>query len=158
VISYEISASTETSASPERIFAVLDDFGRWPEWMPSFERIRVELPSAAVPALGYRFRLRSGVVHTDMEVVDFSPLSRATAFRISFPPLSGVNRCRVVPLHSGICRLERIDLLNLPDLVAHVIDTTQRQRFEHLAGEFLRALKRTVEAESAPNSPVERRQ
>jgi hypothetical protein len=153
VISYEICASAETHAPPERIFAVLDDFGRWPDWMPSFERIRVELPPAATPALGYRFRLRSGVVHTDMEVIDFTPLSRATAFKISFPPLSGVNRCQVVPLSGGRSRLERVDVLHLPDLVAHIIDTTQRQRFERLAGEFLRALKRTVETDVGPSVP-----
>lgn len=154
MISYEISASAETHAPPERIFAVLDDFGRWPFWMPSFEHIRVELPQDATPALGYRFRLRSGVVHTEMEVIDFTPLTRATAFKISFPPLSGVNRCRVVPLSSGRSRLERVDVLHLPDLVAHLIDSTQRQRFERLAGEFLRALKRTVEAEPAPDAIV----
>lgn len=149
MISYEICASAETHAPPERIFAVLDDFGRWPDWMPSFEHIRVELPETTPPTLGYRFRLRSGVVHTDMEVIDFTPLSRATAFRISFPPLSGVNRCRVVPLSNGRSRLERVDILHLPDVVAHVIDATQRQRFERLAGDFLRALKRTVEGEPA---------
>ncbi len=154
MISYEISASAETHAPPERIFAVLDDFGRWSDWMPSFEHIRVELPPAVTPALGYRFRLRSGVVHTEMEVIDFTSLTRATAFKISFPPLGGVNRCRVVPLSSGLYRLERVDVLHLPDLVAHLIDATQRQRFERLAGEFLRSLKRTVEAEAGPGAPV----
>lgn len=145
MISYEITAWTITTAQPEQVLAVLDDFDRWPEWMPSFSSIKVETPTNLRPALGYRFRLRAGLVHTDMQVVDFTPLSRATSFRISFPPLSGVNRCRLVPLTDGRCRIERLDSLDLPDIVAHLIDATQRSRFEKLAGEFLDALKRTVE-------------
>jgi hypothetical protein len=146
MISYEIAASAVTTAPPERIFAVLDDFARWPTWMPAFEHIRVELPEARPLGPGYRFRLRSGIVHTDMEVVDFSPLARATSFRISFPPLTGVNRCRVVPLDDGRFRIERVDSLDLPELLASVIDATQRERFARLAGEFIQALTRAVEA------------
>jgi hypothetical protein len=147
MISYEISASTTTRAPPERVFAVLDDFGRWPEWMPAFDRIQVELPADRRPQLGYRFRLRSGPVHTDMEVVGFGPLVRATRFRISFPPLSGMNRCAIVPLPGGGCRIDRVDSLDLPELVAGLLDATQRARFERLAQEFLQALRRVVESE-----------
>lgn len=146
MVSYEISASAITTAPPERIFAVLDDFGRWPTWMPSFDRIRVELPAGRAPGPGYRFRLQATVVHADMEVLEFTPLARTTSFRISFPPLTGINRCRIVPLDDGRYRIERADSLDLPDLVAGLIDATQRQRFERLAGEFLTALKREVEA------------
>lgn len=147
MVSFEIIASAITTAPPERIFAVLDDFGGWPIWMPSFDRIRVELPSEGAPGPGYRFRLRAAVVHADMEVVDFTPLSRATVFRISFPPLTGVNRCRVVPLDDGRFRIERVDSLDLPELVANLISARQRERFGHLAGEFLTALKHRVEAD-----------
>lgn len=145
MVSYEISASAVTTATPERVFAVLDDFGRWPAWMPSFDNVRVELPPGGAPGLGYRFRLRGLLVYGDMEVIDFSPLARATSFRISFPPFTGVNRCRLEPLADGRCRIERVDSLDLPDLVASLLDATQRQRFARLAGEFLDALKREVE-------------
>lgn len=146
MVSYKICAEAITTAPPERVFAVLDDFGHWPRWMPSFENLRVELPDDTQPQLGYRFRLRAGVVHTDLEVVDYTPLTRATRFRISFPPLTGINRCRVVPLSDGHFRIERVDSLDLPDLVAGIIDATQRRKFERLAAEFLNALKRAVEA------------
>jgi hypothetical protein len=146
MITYEISAAAVTVAPPERVFAVLDDFGRWPRWMPAFDRISVELPEESRPQLGYRFRLRSGLLHTDMEVVEFSPLARATSFRISFPPLSGVNRCRIVPLDDGRFRIERVDSLDLPEFVVGLIGPAQRERFGKLAGEFLLALKRTAEA------------
>lgn len=146
MVNYEISASTITTAPPERIFAVLDDFSGWPTWMPAFERVRVELPAPGPPGPGYRFRLRGGVVHADMEVVDFGPLSRATTFQISFPPFTGVNRCQVVPLADGRFRINRVDSLQLPAMVAGLLDATQRERFAGLAGDFLRALKRTVEA------------
>lgn len=149
MVRYEISAATTTTAPPERIFAVLDNFGGWPAWMPAFQHIRVELPEAGRPRLGYRFRLRSGVIRTDMEVIDFTPHSRATSFRISFPPLSGVNRCMVVPLGDGRYRIERVDSLDLPDFVVGFIDGPRRERFAQLAAEFLRALKDAVE-EPAP--------
>lgn len=145
MISYEISASTVTTAPPERIFAVLDNFAGWPDWMPALENIRVELPAGASPGPGYRFRLRGRIVHADMEVVDFGPLTRATAFQISFPPFTGTNRCQVVPLDDGRYRIERVDSLDLPELVATLIDATQRDRFARLAGEFLTALKGAVE-------------
>lgn len=145
MVSFEICASAITTAPPERIFAVLDDFGNWPGWMPSFERVRVELPANGTPGLGYRFRLRATVVHADMEVIDFTPFSRATAFRISFPPLTGVNRCRVIPLDDGRFRIERVDSLDLPEFVVGLIGPRQRERFVRLAGEFLAALKRQVE-------------
>lgn len=147
MISYEIAASAVTTAPPERIFAVLDDFGRWPAWMPAFDKISVELPANTHPGPGYRFRLRSGLLHTDMEVTHFTPLVRATSFRISFPPLSGTNRCQVVPLPDGRFRIERVDSLDLPEFVAGLIGPAQRERFGRLAGEFLLALKRTVESE-----------
>lgn len=146
MIRYEIVATATTTASPQRIFAVLDDFGGWPRWMPAFDRISVELPANRTPSLGYRFRLRSGPVHTDMEVVDFTELSRATAFRISFPPLTGTNRCLVQPIGEGRCRIERVDSLVLPEIVAGLIDATQRARFERLALEFIERLKRVAEA------------
>ncbi|MFV9505546.1 MAG: SRPBCC family protein [Oscillochloridaceae bacterium umkhey_bin13] len=145
MVSFEISASTLTTAPPERIFTVLDDFGRWPTWMPSFERVRVELPPGQEPGPGYRFRLQATIIHADMEVVDFTPLSRATHFRISFPPFTGINRCQVVPLADGQYRIERVDSLDLPDLVVGLIGPAQRQRFVRLANEFLVALKREVE-------------
>lgn len=145
MVRYEIRAATLTTASPERIFAVLDDFGRWPHWMPSFERVRVELPVGDQPRRGYRFRLQATVIHADMEVIDFTPLSRATSFRISFPPFTGVNRCQIVPVAPGQWRIERADALDLPDLVVGLIGPAQRQRFARLADEFLVALKHEVE-------------
>lgn len=144
MVRYDIRATAITLATPERIFAVLDDFGRWPAWMPAFEHIKVELPTGR-PGLGYRFRLRSGMAHTDMEVVDFTPLARATTFRISFPPFTGVNRCRVVPLRDGRFRIERVDSLDLPPFIVGLISPPQRQRFERLALEFVHALQREVE-------------
>lgn len=144
--SYKIRAEAITSAPPERVFAVLDDFGRWPRWMPYFQHLRVELPSGETPRLGYRFRLHAGVIHTDLEVIDYTPFTRATRFRISFPPFSGVNRCRVLPLANGQYRIERIDSLDVPELVAGVLDATQRRKFDRMATDFLNALKVAVEA------------
>jgi hypothetical protein len=145
--SYTIRATTITTAPPERVFAVLDDFQRWPAWMPSLERVKVELPGGP-PGPGYRFRLQGLIVHADMEVLDYTAEARTTSFRISFPPLTGRNRCLVVPLDDGRYRIERVDSIDLYALVAGLLDATQRQRFERLAGEFLDALKREVEGKT----------
>ncbi|NTW97194.1 MAG: hypothetical protein HGB28_01425 [Oscillochloris sp.] len=144
---YKITAIATTKVPPERIFAVLDDFGRWPTWMPAFERIKVDLPANHRPSLNYRFRLRGSVVYADMQVIDFTPLSRATSFRINVPPLTGVNRCLMRPLGHSRYRIERVDTLDLPGVVAGVLDSTQRARFSRLAQEFLSALLRTAETE-----------
>lgn len=145
MISYQISATTITTASPEQVFAVLDDFGHWPDWMPSFENIQVELPAEGSPQLGYRFELRSGLIRTHMQVIEHTPLSRGTQFRISFPPLTGTNCFRMAPLEDGRYRLERVDSLDLPEFVVNLIDSARRERFTLLAADFLRALKTVVE-------------
>lgn len=147
MISYQIIATATTEISPDRILDVLDDFERWPSWMPSFERVKVDLPHDGSPGPGYAFRLRGAIVYADMRVIDFTPLSRATRFRISFPPLTGVNRCSIHPLDGGRYRIERVDSLDLPELVAGLIDATQRERFARLAQEFLDALLHTAGAE-----------
>jgi len=144
---YKITAVAITSVAPERVFAVLDDFGRWPNWMPDLERVKVDLPSDPRPSLNYRFRLRGRVVYADMQVIEFTPLSRATSFRINVPPLTGVNRCLIRPLGHSRYRVDRIDTLDLPGVVADVLDSTQRARFSRLAQEFLTVLLRTAEAE-----------
>lgn len=146
--SYKIMAVALTRVTPERIFTVLDDFSRWPNWMPAFERVKVDLPTSHQPSLNYQFRLRGSVVHADMQVIEFTPLSRATSFRINIPPLTGVNRCLIRPLSNGRYRIERIDSIDLPGVVAGVLDNTQRARFSQLAQEFLSALLHTAERES----------
>ena len=142
---YKISAIATTKIPPERIFAVLDDFANWPTWMPSFDRVKVDLPINPVPHLNYQFRLRGSVVFADMQVIEYTPLSRATSFRINIPPLTGINRCSIRPLSHGRYRIDRIDTIDLPKVVVGVLDATQRARFARLAQEFLTALLRTAE-------------
>lgn len=145
--SYKIMAVAVTKVPPEKIFAVLDDFSRWPSWMPAFDQVKVDLPLNRQPAPDYQFRLRGKVVYADMRVIDFTPLSRATSFRINIPPLTGVNRCTIRPLNNGRYRIERVDSIDLPGVVVGVLDNTQRTRFSQLAQEFLSALLRTAERE-----------
>ncbi|MEI8165144.1 MAG: SRPBCC family protein [Chloroflexales bacterium] len=145
MVSYAISATAITTATPERVLTVLDDFSRWPAWMPALQNVRVELPKHQRLGPGYRFRLRGVIVYGDLQVIDYTPLSRATSFRISFPPFTGVNRCRLVPLANGRHRIERVDTIELAAFVVGLLGPLQRKRFERLAGEFLHALKHEVE-------------
>jgi hypothetical protein len=145
VIRYAIEASSITSADPAEVLAVLDDFAGWPSWMPSLDSVRVVLPAQGSPAVGYQFELRGRIAVAVLEVTQFTPYVRETRFRLNFPPLSGANRFELVPLADGRHRILRVDELELPNLVAHLIDATQRRRFEQLASEFLTALRRAVE-------------
>ncbi len=142
---YEITASTTTSAAPEDVWAVLDDFRGWPTWMPGLQNVRIELLSPGPPRLGYRFRVRGKLVHADLDVTGFGPLERTTAFQVSFPPITGRNSCVLVPLDNGQHRLERVDSFDLPKQFVRFLDKTQRNRFERLACEFLVALKQSAE-------------
>jgi hypothetical protein len=142
---YEIAAITTVALPPEYLWVVLDDFAGWPDWMPAMENLRVELLSAGAPRPGYKFRIRAKVVHADLEVTSYGPLERVTRFKLSFPPITGDNSCRLVPLADGRYRLERIDHIVLPGAFIDFLNATQRKRFETLAAEFLTALKRTAE-------------
>lgn len=146
---YEIKASTVTSAPPEQIWTVLDDFRGWPEWMPAMKNLQVKLLTDGPLAAGYRFQLRGMLALANLEVIAFAPFERATRFRLNLPPLDGVNRCVITPLEDGRCRIDRADQLNLPGALINVIDATQRRRFEQLAREFLQALKTTAELRTA---------
>jgi hypothetical protein len=138
---YEIAAATRITTPPERLWAVLDDFQGWPTWMPALNNVQIELLSSGAPRVGYCFRVRGGLVHADLEVTHYAPLERRTTFRLSFPPITGDNRCILTPLDDGAYLLERIDHINLPSRFISFLDKTQRARFERLAGEFLVALK-----------------
>jgi hypothetical protein len=147
---YEIAAATTIAVPPQQIWTVLDDFSGWPAWMPGLHNIQIEHLSAGMPCLGYRFRVRGKLVYADLEVTGYGPLERTTSFRVSFPPITGHNRCLLKPLDDGSYRIERVDSLHLPSKFVSFLDKTQRTRFERLACEFLVALKHTAE-ESAYN-------
>ncbi|NJP07263.1 MAG: hypothetical protein HC837_17410 [Chloroflexaceae bacterium] len=142
---YEIKATTTVAATPEQVWAVLDDFGNWPAWMPSMQGLRIDLLSSGEPRMGYRFRLRGKVTAAELEVTGFDRYERSTRFRLNLPPLSGENHCRLIPLEDGHYRIERFDRLKLPGPVIKFLDATQRARFEKLAAEFVLTLKRTTE-------------
>jgi uncharacterized protein YndB with AHSA1/START domain len=142
---YEIAAVTTIAVPPEYVWAVLDDFSGWPAWMPAMQDIRIELLSSGEPCVGYSFRVRGKVVHADLRVEVYDPLERLTSFRLSFPPITGDNRCSLIPLDDGRYRMERIDHIHLPGKFIDFLNATQRKRFEQLAAEFLTALKHEAE-------------
>jgi hypothetical protein len=142
---YEIAAATRITTPPEQVWAVLDDFPGWSTWMPGLQGVQIELLSSGAPCVGYRFRVRGGLVHADLEVTHYAPLERQTDFRLSFPPITGDNRCVLTPLDDGVYLLERIDHIHLPARFINFLNKTQRARFERLATEFLLALKTAAE-------------
>ena len=155
---YEISATTTVAASPEQVWAVLDDFSGWTDWMPAMNNLHVDHLTAGPPRRGYRFRLRGRIARAELEVTSYQPMERATRFRLNVPPLTGDNRCRLEPLGNGKYRIVRSDRLNLPGPVVKFLDSTQRERFERLAVEFVLALKKATENKTpAEQRPAEQR-
>ncbi len=142
---YEIRATTTTSAPPEAVWSVLDDFAGWTTWMPAMRDIKIELLSEGDPCPDYQFRVKGKLVHADLTVTTHTPRERRTSFRLSFPPLTGDNRCIVHPVGNGRYRIVRVDHLHLPDMFISFLNATRRAYFEQLAAEFLTALKRTAE-------------
>jgi uncharacterized protein YndB with AHSA1/START domain len=145
---YEIKATTVITASPDHVWAVLDNIHGWRSWMPSTKNIHIDLMTPGSPRLGYRFRLRGKITYAVMEIIEFHQLERSTKFQLNIPPLNGTNRCVLVPLGDGRHRLERVDQIHLPGPVVRFLDSTQRERFEKLAAEFLLSLKRAVDQEA----------
>jgi carbon monoxide dehydrogenase subunit G len=52
----DFATSSEIAATPERVWAVMSDIERWPEWTPSVTRI--ERLDAGPLAVGHRARIR----------------------------------------------------------------------------------------------------
>jgi hypothetical protein len=146
---YRIEASTVTCAPPEAIWAVLDDFRGWSNWMPAMEHVQIDVPPGQQPGPGSRIKLRGALVSAELQIMEYSALRRATSFRISFPPFTGTNSCEVTPLGDGRYRIDRVDALDMPDALVGFLQATQRDRFERLAAEFLTSLTRAVEARIA---------
>ncbi len=142
---YEIAACTTVEASPEEVWAVLDDIRGWPEWMPETQNLRIDTITPGVPRLGYRFRVSGRVVYANMEVVGFSPVERSIKFRLNMPPLGGAICCRLVRLDRKTCRLERVDRLFLPGPVVKFLNKTQRARFERIAGDFMVGIRSAIQ-------------
>ncbi|NJK79291.1 MAG: hypothetical protein HC876_06020 [Chloroflexaceae bacterium] len=145
---YEIIAASTIDATPQQVWAVLDHFEGWTNWMPSMQNVRVVLVSDGPPREGYHFQMQGGLVRADLEVTGYRPLERVTRFVVHvplLPPIEGQNRCTMQPLSNGRYRIERVDHIIITNkLVLKFLDATQRTRFERLAAEFIRALKQTT--------------
>ncbi len=93
------SASTRIAATPERIWPIVADVERWPEWLPTMTS--VENLSASALALGSRYRLvQPGFRTTLWTVVELVPM-RSFAWEARWPGASAVARHWVHPANAG---------------------------------------------------------
>ena len=72
---HAVDAEARTSASPERVFAVLADVERWPDWTFPDDAGRERDGSPEADGLGAIRRFRTGRRITREEVVGFDPPS-----------------------------------------------------------------------------------
>lgn len=151
---YEINAMTTIAVPPQQVWDVLDDFSGWPHWMPLMQSMRVEHMTEGPPRMGYRFRLRGTITFAELQVIGYAPNERATRFRLNLPPLTGENRCIITPIENGHYRILRSDRLHVPGPVALFLNSTQRDRFEKMAIEFVVSLKKATEHRAAEQSSL----
>ncbi len=96
-----ITASAESGATPDEVFAVLADHERWPEWFPSVQKVTVLGPAEGV---GARRRVQIPGASVDEEFIIWEPGLRwsftGTAAKPGFVRAL-VEDCQLTALPSG---------------------------------------------------------
>ncbi len=96
-----VEARAESTASPDRVFAVLADHERWPEWFPSLKTVTVLGPAEGV---GARRRVVVPGMTVDEEFIVWDPGERWSFTAYEARPRftrSLVEDCVLTPLANG---------------------------------------------------------
>jgi hypothetical protein len=96
-----VAASAESTASPDKVFAVLADHERWPEWFPSLRKVTVLGQREGV---GARRRVALRGMTVDEEFIVWDPGARWTFTGYEARPRftrSLVEDCVLTPLSNG---------------------------------------------------------
>jgi hypothetical protein len=144
----ELRTEIEIEAPPERVWQVLTDFERYPEWNPQIRRIagprevgaRLEFEGAMDGGRTMKFRPRLLVVEPPRELRWLGQLLMRGLF-------DGEHQFQIVPLGPGTVRFhqnERFRGLLVPLLIA-LIGKSTRRGFERMN----QALKERAEATAA---------
>jgi hypothetical protein len=142
---HRIDTEIEIAAAPERVWAILADFARYPEWNPFIRSIDGRLEEGA--------RLTAHIVPPNGRGMTFRP--RVTALeparelrwlgRLGVPGIfDGEHRLVIEPLADGRTKLRHSESFRgvLVPMLAKSLDTGTRAGFEAMN----RALKARVEA------------
>jgi uncharacterized protein YndB with AHSA1/START domain len=116
-----IEATSESSASPADVFAVLADHEHWPEWFPRLRKVTVLGPAEGV---GARRRVSLPGASVDEEFIVWEPGARwsftGTAARPGFVK-SLVEDCILRPLDSGGTAISYTMYMDPPRVVAPLV-------------------------------------
>lgn len=96
-----VEARAESTASPDKVFAVLADHERWPEWFPSLRDVKVLGPAEGV---GARRRVVIPGMTVDEEFIVWDPGARWAFTGYAARPRftrSLVEDCVLTPLPGG---------------------------------------------------------
>jgi uncharacterized protein YndB with AHSA1/START domain len=96
-----VEARADSTASPDKVFAVLADHERWPEWFPSLRKVKVLGPAEGV---GARRRVVIPGMTVDEEFIVWDPGSRWAFTGYEARPRftrSLVEDCILTPLPDG---------------------------------------------------------
>jgi hypothetical protein len=96
-----VAASAESTAAPDKVFAILADHERWPEWFPRVKKVEV---IGAAEGVGARRRVILPGMTVDEEFIVWDPGKRWTFTAYDARPgftRSLVEDCILTPLPNG---------------------------------------------------------
>jgi hypothetical protein len=134
--------SVEIHAPPGRVWAVMSDVGRWPEWTPSV--IRIRRLGGAPFAVGSRFRIHQPKLLPATWRVTNLEESRSFTWVASGPGLSVTGRHAVEPAEHG----SRATLsIEFEGVLGPLVARLTRGLNEHYLGLEAAGLKRRSEGD-----------
>jgi uncharacterized membrane protein len=96
----DFSITIDIEAPPDRVWAILSDVERWPEWTPSVTS--VELIDPAPFAIGSRARILQPKLRPAVwQVTELVPAARSLAWVTRAPGVQVVGRHEVEPICAG---------------------------------------------------------
>jgi len=147
-MNYELATEIEIDAAPERVWSILTDFPRYPEWNPFVVKVDGDLRPDGDLAVEIKAS-KSRSMKIKPRIVQLEPGRTFAWFgKLLVPGLfDGEHRFEVVPVAPGKVRLvqaERFSGLLVP-LLKRMLNTSTRRGFE--------AMNRAVKAR-AEQTPV----
>lgn len=117
----KITARSQSTASPQDVFAVLADHARWPEWFPAVKTVTV---IGAASGVGARRRVSVPGLTVDEEFIVWEPGVRWTFTGLAAKPgilRSLVEDCRLDPLPSGGTTISYTMYLDPPKALTPIV-------------------------------------
>ena len=148
----ELRTEIEIHATPERVWAILTDLDKYPQWNPLFHHAQGRLEMGGQVDATYRTGKKDTTLHCAIVTLD-PARSLAWKYHVLLPGLwSGVHTFTIEPLWEGGVLFHDVEVFTglLVPLMAHSIDTDTRRSFRQMD----QALKARAERGEPPDAGV----